>query len=269
MTRDAGEVNLAALPYESRPSPIRPPDMSKTETLAKIMLGPLLLMQGVYTRRITPKLPEAEGEREGLAGQGEALRLLILGDSAAAGVGASSQADALSGQLVSRLAKAYQVCWKLWAQSGLDSQTLLDRLEQHAPEPFDVALLSIGVNDVTGRLTADQWIARQQQLMKVLADKFSVKLIVISPLAPMHLFPALPQPLRWYLGKRAARFNQRLAELAQHTDRCTLLTTRLAPVAGSMARDGFHPGPPIYSLWAEDAAQAIARHRAKSPSDTL
>ncbi|MCW8278855.1 SGNH/GDSL hydrolase family protein [Pseudomonas sp. PCH199] len=243
--------------------------MSKTETLAKIMLGPVLLMQGLYTRRVTPKLPEAEGEREGVTGNGETLRLLILGDSAAAGVGASKQTEALSGQLVSRLAKAYQVCWKLWAQSGLDSQTLLELLEQYAPETFDVALLSIGVNDVTGTLSAAQWIARQQQLMDMLIDKFGVKLIVISPLPPMHLFPALPQPLRWYLGNRAARFNARLALLADRTDRCTMLTTRLAPVAGAMARDGFHPGPAIYSVWADDAAQVIARHLGNTASGKL
>lgn len=240
--------------------------MSRTETLAKFMLGPVLLMQGIYTRKVTPTLPEAHGEREGLAGHGETLRLLILGDSAAAGVGASTQAEALSGQLVSRLDKAYQVCWKLWARSGLDSQSLLDLLEQHTPEPFDVALLSIGVNDVTGSLSATQWIARQQQLMDVLVDTFGVKLIVVSPVPPMHLFPALPQPLRWYLGSRAARFNAQLAILVQRRDRCTMLTTRLAPMAGSMARDNFHPGPMIYSLWADDAAQVIARHFGKPAS---
>ena len=56
--------------------------MSHTETLAKIFLGPVLLAQGLYTRRVTPKLPEAEGERQGDAGSGDVLRLLIVGDSA-------------------------------------------------------------------------------------------------------------------------------------------------------------------------------------------
>ncbi|KAB0502908.1 SGNH/GDSL hydrolase family protein [Pseudomonas moorei] len=243
--------------------------MSKTETLAKIVLGPVLLMQGMYTRRVTPKLPEAEGEREGVSGVGEELRVLILGDSAAAGVGASTQAEALSGQLVSRLATDHQVFWKLWARSGLDSQALLDLLAQRAPERFDVALLSIGVNDVTSQLSAEQWIALQQRLMDVLRDQFAVKQIILSPLPPMHLFPALPQPLRWYLGNRAARFNTRLAGLAAGNDHCTMLTTRLAPVAGSMARDGFHPGPAIYSVWADDAARAIARRCRASASDKV
>ena len=215
--------------------------MSRTETLAKILLGPLLLVQGLYTRWVTPRLPEAEGERLGEAGSGDVLRLLIVGDSAAAGVGAVTQGEALSGRLVERLADDYQVSWKLWARSGLDSQGLLELLEQHAPEPFDVALLSIGVNDVTSSLTLGQWLARQQRLIALLCDKFAVRQIVLSPLPPMHLFPALPQPLRWFLGFRARRFNAHLADLATRMDQCTMLSTPLAPEPGLMASDGFHP----------------------------
>jgi len=231
--------------------------MSHTETLAKILLGPLLLMQGLYTRRVTLRLPEAEGERLGEAGSGDVLRLLIVGDSAAAGVGAVTQGEALSGQLVERLADNYRVSWKLWARSGLDSQGLLDLLEQYAPEPFDVALLSIGVNDITSSLTLDQWLARQQRLIALLCDKFAVRQIVLSPLPPMHLFPALPQPLRWFLGCRARRFNAHLADLATRVDQCTMLTTPLAPEPGLMASDGFHPGPMLYRQWADDAARVI------------
>ena len=201
-----------------------------------------------------------------MTGSGDALRLLILGDSASAGVGASTQDEALSGKLVSKLAANYQVSWTLWARSGLDSQALLELLEHHSAEPFDVVLLSIGVNDVTSSLTVDQWLSRQLQLIDLLCGKFGVKQIVFSPLPPMHLFPALPQPLRWYLGTRATRFNQHLADLADRNNQCTMLATRLVPVAGLMARDGFHPGPAMYSLWADDAAEVIAQCLQKTAS---
>lgn len=239
--------------------------MSRTETFAKILLGPLLLLQGMHTRRVTPKLPEAEGERDGVAGDGTPLRLLIIGDSAAAGVGAVTQNEALCGRLVSRLAADYRVQWKLLARSGLDSQALLALLEQHGPESFDVVLLSIGVNDVTSNLAVEQWIERQQRLMTLLCEQFAVKQIVVSALPPMHLFPALPQPLRWYLGWRARVFNRHLADLAQRVDQCTMLTINLAPQTGLMASDGFHPGPRIYSQWADDAAQIIGRRFDKTP----
>jgi hypothetical protein len=65
--------------------------------LTTLALGPLLLAQGLYVRRKTPLLPEPPGARSGFAGTGRLLRVLILGDSAAAGVGAASQLSALSG----------------------------------------------------------------------------------------------------------------------------------------------------------------------------
>ena len=227
------------------------------EQFAERVLGPLLLLQGLYTRRVTPRLPEPSGERQGQVGSGSPLRLLIVGDSAAAGVGAETQDQALSGRLVARLAGDYQVNWTLWAQSGLDSRALLRLLEEQDAQPFEVALLSIGVNDVTSRITLEQWLALQKSLLQLLRDTFGVQQIIVSPLPPMHLFPALPRPLRGYLGSRARRFNQHLATLVEQTAGCTLLDINLSPVAGQMARDGFHPGPAIYQQWAEHAARAI------------
>jgi hypothetical protein len=72
-------------------------------TAAMLALAPILLCQGKYVRRVTPKLPEADGPRFGEAGVGKPLRLLVLGDSAAAGVGVNTQQEALAGHLVKGL----------------------------------------------------------------------------------------------------------------------------------------------------------------------
>jgi hypothetical protein len=87
-------------------------------------LGPILWLQRKYVRRVTLKLPEPNGPREGVTGHGPLLRLLIAGDSAAAGVGSNSQEEALCGQLVQRLSQRYSVQWQLRAVSGLDSPGL-------------------------------------------------------------------------------------------------------------------------------------------------
>src|SRR5882757_272104 len=96
---------------------------------ATIGLGPVLLAQGRYVRRVTPRLPEPEGLRQGIEGSGPLLRLLILGDSSAAGVGVATQAEALSGRLVAALATTFRVSWKLVATSGLTSAEVLKLLE--------------------------------------------------------------------------------------------------------------------------------------------
>jgi hypothetical protein len=93
--------------------------------LATIVLGPVLLAQGRHVRRTVRLLPEPEGLREGDSGSGPLLRLLIAGDSAAAGVGAPTQDDALSGHLVSSLAGCLRVQWKLFAYTGATTADLI------------------------------------------------------------------------------------------------------------------------------------------------
>jgi hypothetical protein len=64
--------------------------------LATFGLGPLLIAQALRVRRNVVRLEEPPGARSGSEGAGAPLRLLITGDSAAAGVGARTQEEALS-----------------------------------------------------------------------------------------------------------------------------------------------------------------------------
>ncbi|MDE2075627.1 MAG: SGNH/GDSL hydrolase family protein [Burkholderiales bacterium] len=227
------------------------------DTLTQIALGPLLLAQGLYTRRVTPKLPEASGDRQGICGQGPLLRVLIAGDSAAAGVGAAHQQEALAGQIVATLSDTHTVHWRLVAQTGLTTEEVLRRLSQHEPEPVDIAVVSVGVNDVTSRIQAAAWRSQLQALASELIDRHQARHILFAPVPPMHLFPALPQPLRWYLGSRAKAFNHELANWAGTQASCELLDMRLPLNPELMASDGFHPGPALYRIWAEYVVRAI------------
>lgn len=226
-------------------------------TLATIGLGPLLLLQGRHVRRVTPRLPEADGEREGEIGQGPPLRLLIAGDSAAAGVGAKQQAEALSGRLATLLAPDFRVRWKLVATTGHTTAQALQQLRELPRAAYDVVVTSLGVNDVTGLTPTRLWLQQQRQLVNLLREQFQARHILLSALPPMHVFPALPQPLRWYLGSQARRYNLGLRDWAsQHAD-CEFLAAEFPGDLDLMASDGFHPGPGAYALWAEQLAARI------------
>ena len=98
------------------PVPFRPATLA-----AKLALMPLLIAQGRRVRGTALKLPEAAGERRGVAGTGKvALRVLIVGDSSAAGVGVGTQDEAFAGQLAHALAErtGAAVGWQLVATSG-------------------------------------------------------------------------------------------------------------------------------------------------------
>ena len=69
------------------------------------------------------------------------MRLLIVGDSAALGVGAGCQRQALSGQLVSFLGEHFRVTWKLHAATGRTIKDVVTLLEAAAPKKVDVLVL--------------------------------------------------------------------------------------------------------------------------------
>lgn len=224
--------------------------------LTTIALGPLLLAQAISTRRKTPILPEPPGDRQGTAGTGPPLRLLIIGDSAAAGVGAPHLDAALPGQLVGRLAQRYEVAWRLEAKTGDRTADAIAKLNSLAAEPFDVAVASLGVNDVTGLVGRRTWRTQQRALRYLLRRRFGVSRLILSGLPPVHGFPALPQPLRWHLGVRASQFNDDLRADASLEPDTTFIDLRFTEDITLMADDGFHPGPGVYAEWARriDAA---------------
>ncbi|WOT04224.1 SGNH/GDSL hydrolase family protein [Shewanella youngdeokensis] len=241
-----------------------------------ILLFPLMFIQARLVKKNTPKLPEAAGKRCGKLGQGPAVSLLVLGDSAAAGVGVDEQKQALSGTVSAGLAKYFSVSWQLLAKSGSNTQQTLQMLnKKHAQQPlhFDVVLVSLGVNDVLSPISAGQWVKQQRDLIAFLNTEVNCRQLILTPVPPMGQFPALPQPLRWVLGQRCNEFNRHLSQLVE-SQLCTLLefdtnsmqaeSIDLAaePEAEVMAADGFHPGADTYKLWGLNVVETIIKHRA-------
>ena len=226
--------------------------------IAKWTLGPLLLVQGRRVRRVTPVLPEPDGPREGVAGEGPALRLLVRGDSAGAGVGAATQDEALTGRIVAALRGRFRVEWRLVAETGASTATTIRQLERLGPFGLDAVVTSLGVNDVTGDVGMEEFLAQQRRLYDLLRERFGARLIVASGIPPMDRFPALPQPLRWYLGARARELDRALADALPDGRGAEHLPFEGKLDAGHMAPDGFHPGPAVYAAWGAAAAARIA-----------
>ena len=221
------------------------------------LLGPVLWLQGRHVRRITPRMPEPPGRRAGTAGRGSLVRLLVAGDSGAAGVGAATQDQALAGHLVRQLSRHHTVEWCVLAANGLDSPGLLKLLQDAPSARFDVVVLSMGANDATGLCTPVQWAQWQNRLADLIDDRFAPGLLVHSAVPPMHACLALPQPLRWFMGRWAKQMNQSLAGLL--LDRCgrTMHWHPPSTTSTGMAPDGFHPSSEGYAVWAEGLSRHI------------
>lgn len=223
----------------------------------RLALAPVCLVQGLAVRRRAQRLPEAVGPRSGRGGTGPVLRLLIVGDSSAAGVGVVHQDDALSGRLVAELG-GFDLHWRLEACTGATTASTLAALKALPPEPFDAAVVALGVNDVIRQVSLRRWLATQDALWEVLQSRFGLRHGYLSGVPPLGRFPLLASPLRGVLGARATQLDAALAaQVASHPALRHLPfdATLLDPAL--MAADGFHPGPEIYRHWAARLAAAI------------
>lgn len=221
------------------------------------LLSPLLWLQARHVRRTAPRMPEPPGLRAGTAGHGPLVRLLVAGDSGAAGVGAASQEKALCGQLVHRLSRRYTVQWRVLAVNGLDSPGLLQLLKDLPAARFDVVVLSVGANDATGLCPPLQWAMWQHRLADLIADRFKPRLLVHSAVPPMHACKALPQPLRWFMGRWARQMNTNLESQLANQHRRTLHWHPASTTSAGMAADGIHPSAMGYSVWADGLSRHI------------
>ena len=229
---------------------------------AKLLLSPLLVAQALATRTRMPRLPEAEGERAGEVGRGPLLRVLILGDSSAVGVGVARQQDALSGHLSRALARqcSARVRWQLLARSGVTSAQCLRMLEAEFTGVADVAVVVLGVNDVVEQVPSQRAVRSRESIANRLRNAHGIAHVVFAPLPPVGRFPGLPQPLRWVAGADARRHDRAVATWAASRVDVSHVPIDLPLNRGVMADDGFHPGAPVYRVCGVALAEHIAGH---------
>ncbi|AFT71792.1 GDSL-like lipase/acylhydrolase domain protein [Alloalcanivorax dieselolei B5] len=227
--------------------------------LALLLLSPWLLWQAKRTRATTPRLPEAGGEPSGRSGDtGPALRLLVVGESTAAGVGVGDHQQGLAAHLAAQLSRRHgrTVLWRTVGVNGIRAAALIGHLPR-APET-DVAIISLGVNDTTG-LTRRRGYrhALTALIAELRRDKAELPVYLLA-VPPMQRFTALPRPLRDLLGWRA----QGLDRVQQDLARTLAGVHHLAypPVEGKdlLAEDGYHPSEQGYALIARTVADDIS-----------
>jgi lysophospholipase L1-like esterase len=222
--------------------------------VVRMPLLPWVVLQGRRLRRSIPDLPEAPGAREGIVGAGTpGFSVLSLGESPIAGVGLDDQRDNLLPILAERVAAetGTSVRWQVLGQTGIRLHELLPRFENELPAHVDFVFVAMGVNDCKDGTSMARWSELATQTLDVLRRRYPNALVVWSAVPPMHSFPALPQPVRGFLGARAALMNHVLQRRTAGLPgvRHFAFPDRLG--AHEFARDGFHPNAAAHRRWAE------------------
>ncbi|WP_420475380.1 SGNH/GDSL hydrolase family protein [Noviherbaspirillum sp. ST9] len=235
--------------------------------LVALPMLPFLIAQGRHTRKVTPRLPEAGGPVEGIAGGtqgGLPLRLLTVGESPVAGVGVSTHEQAISGQLALALANRLQrpVAWRACGRNGATAREALESFIREIPaEPVDIVLIAFGVNDTTAFNPAARWTRDLDEVLQTLARRCQPKLVLLSGLPPVAHFPALPQPLRFVMGLKASVLDHAAKELAATREAVCYVPLALdTHDMAMMASDGYHPSEKGCTAWAELLAEAALAH---------
>lgn len=230
--------------------------------LVALPLLPFLVLQGRRTRRITPRLPEAAGPSHGMAGStrsGHGLRVLAVGESPVAGVGVETHEQAITARFAHALSvrSGLPVAWQAVGKNGITAREAIpDLLPRVDATTVDIALICFGVNDTTAFSPVARWSKDLELVIEALRQRCSPQLILLSGVPPMSRFPALPQPLRWVLGLKAATLDRASARLAASLPSVIHVPLQLDPLTpGMMAHDGYHPSAAGCIAWGELLAE--------------
>src|SRR5689334_1870252 len=204
------------------------------------------------------------------------LRLVLLGDSAAIGVGVEWLSETVGGQLARLLAEGTPETGQrhvLLSSVGVAGSRSTDLATQVARALLgdrpDVAVVLIGAQDATGLRSAEESAAHLGDAVRRLREA-GVQ-VVVGTCPDLGAVRSIAPPLRQltgWVGRRVARAQAAavtgaggvVVDLAEETGAV------FRADAGTLCYDGFHPSADGYRVWAHalypavlDAAQAAGR----------
>jgi lysophospholipase L1-like esterase len=223
---------------------------------------PVAVPQGLLLRRRSPRFPAAVGADCGAIGSGHLLRVLAMGDSIVAGVGAGTTEAAIPARFAAELSIHLErrVHWRALGRVGADAAYVRKhQLAQLGTGDLDVVLLSVGLNDVTALRTRGAFRRDIMAIIDALALHSPECRLVLAGLPPLQMFPSLPQPLRFLLGQRAHSFDLVLADIARSRSKVLHVPTPVDLDAAAFAADGYHPSAASHARGARNLAEACVK----------
>ena len=183
---------------------------------------------------------------------GSGRRLVWLGDSTAAGVGASASAGALPTQVADGLGAAGVSVAVLAVSGARVADVLADQAPKVAGLQPNLVLISVGANDTIHLTGRGAFRHTYEELVRALPPGVPVVLLGVPD---MGAIPRFAQPLRAVSGWRGRNLDGEVRRVAARTGAV------YADIAGPtgppfrrhpdryFAADDFHPSDAGYGLW--------------------
>lgn len=217
------------------------------------LLLPFYITFGPIIRARTLRMAPAFGPTRGtVPGAGKPIRLLVLGDSAVAGVGVARTRQALPTRIAIEMGArtGRPVLYSAYGNNSAVAGDLRDFVVPNLPEQaFTHIVLIVGANDAKNFHSTSRWKREFGTLLYALRARYPDADIVWSRLFEFRKLPAIPAPLGWFLDLRRSIVCRVADEL------CLERGAHAAPWmdvthAEGLSLDGFHPSELGCRAWA-------------------
>jgi len=227
-----------------------------------IAISPLLGVlwyQGQRVRATIPKLSDPTGTTTGVAGEGQPLKMLVVGESTVAGLGVDTFDQSITAKIARRLCQRLncQIHWTAFGISGVTAHALGQAAEEIS-QNYDLIIICLGGNDAFGLHSPLRWMRDCRALVHALRRQNPTCPILFADVPPIRDFSGFTPLLQAVLGHLVLLYRQPLRELAKQekevyfTDKPILLDTKHGHPITDYFSDGVHPSDLTYSNWADD-----------------
>ena len=197
-----------------------------------------------------------------------AWRLLVMGDSSAAGVGAERVSDTLAPQLaqIIHLRTGETVSWRAAGANSAIASEIRDHIVPNIEaRDFTHIVLTVGTNDMKNYVSKRQFKKGFGSLLYAIHARWPQATVIWSPVIDMRDVPAMPYLLGRILRLRTQIINGMGVRLCRERQAIAATPLPIRDPSG-FAVDGFHASAAGYRYWAEHLAGFILDERAPPAS---
>ncbi|GAA6526348.1 SGNH/GDSL hydrolase family protein [Intrasporangium sp. DVR] len=217
----------------------------------------LLRIEAMLARRIVGQPFEGAPDDEGTYGfgPGEPIRLVVLGDSTGAGMGAEHARQTIGATIANGVAAFSGRPVELTNVAAIGAESLhlggqVERALARVPTP-DIALILIGANDVTHRIERSLAVRHLEMAVRRLREAEAE--VVVGTCPDLGAIEPLPQPLR-HLARRWSRdlAAAQTVAVVEAGGRAVSIGDLLSEAFSTephvmFSQDRFHPSPAGYA----------------------
>jgi lysophospholipase L1-like esterase len=218
---------------------------------------PFLIYEAAKIRRNGVRLPAlSEHQRLGLGEK----KLIILGESTAAGVGASSLEKTLIGNFARLVGEGYTL--ENLGRNGITigrSFSLFNLLKKDSSEKITGVLLFFGANDCFRLSKPIQFGKDLENLISAISADFSPDWIYLSDIPPVDRFPAFSVLMRKFLKIQRSYLQKEMIRLASQNEKIIFDPLSLNLEPDFFSKDKIHPSDKGYLKIAEFALQSLEK----------